>query len=132
MLRTVVLAVLLLATALPVSVGFKEGVAAYWRGDYRTAFREFKALTEQGDPKAQFALGVMYANGQGVPKNYHEAVKWFMKAAEQGNAMAQSNLGFMLSKGLGVPRNYTVALMWFSLSAAQGNNKAARNIDLIE
>ena len=47
MFRTLALAVLLIVTALPVTAGFKEGVAANKRGDYRTAFREFKALAEQ-------------------------------------------------------------------------------------
>jgi len=44
MLRTLALAALLMVVALPTSAGFKEGVAAYERGDYRTAFREFKSL----------------------------------------------------------------------------------------
>ena len=76
MLRTLALAVLLIVTALPVSAGFKEGLAAYNRGDYRTAFREFKALAEQGDARSQRNLGFMYENGRGVPKNYKLAVNW--------------------------------------------------------
>jgi len=42
MLRTLILAALLIVTALPATAGFKEGLAAYKRGDYRTALREFK------------------------------------------------------------------------------------------
>ena len=37
---------------------------------------------EQGDAKAQFNLGVLYANGQGVPQDYKQAVYWHTKAAE--------------------------------------------------
>ncbi len=51
------------------------GITAYKRGDYRTAIRKFKALAEQGVAKAQFKLGVIYRNGQGVPKNYRKAAK---------------------------------------------------------
>ncbi len=47
MLRTLALAALLIVTALPVTAGFKDGVAADKRGDFRTAFREFKSLAEQ-------------------------------------------------------------------------------------
>jgi len=63
MFRALTLAVLLIVTALPVSAGFKEGVAAYERGDYQTAFREFKPLAQRGDATAQFNLGLMYSKG---------------------------------------------------------------------
>lgn len=43
---------------------------------------------EQGDASAQYKLGRMYANGEGVPRNDTEAVNWFRKAAEQGLADA--------------------------------------------
>ncbi|MDP4855337.1 MAG: SEL1-like repeat protein, partial [Schleiferiaceae bacterium] len=42
---------------------------------------------DQGYAQAQYNLGIMYANGQGVPKSDKEAVKWYRKAAEQGDAM---------------------------------------------
>ena len=132
MLRTLALAVLLIVTALPVSAGFKEGVAAYNRGDYRTAFREFKALAEQGDARSQRNLGFMYDNGRGVPKNYKLAANWYRKAAEQGHTRAQFNLGVMYSNGQGVPRNYTLAYMWWSLAAASGNEDAATLIEIVE
>ena len=32
---------------------------------------------EQGNADAQDNLGVMYANGKGVPQDYKIAVKWF-------------------------------------------------------
>jgi TPR repeat protein len=34
-----------------------------------TALTEFKPLAEQGDTLAQFAIGYMYAYGQGVPQD---------------------------------------------------------------
>ena len=39
------------------------------RGDYATAMRELRPLAEQGFASAQFNLGQLYANGQGVPKD---------------------------------------------------------------
>ncbi len=44
---------------------------------------------EQGLARAQFNLGVMYANGQGVAQNDDEAGKWLRKAAEQGHEGAR-------------------------------------------
>jgi len=111
---------------------FKEGVTAYCRGDYRTAFREFKALAEQGDASAQYNIGLMYANRQAVLKDYRKAAKWYHKASVQGEASAQLNLGAMYSKGRGVPSNCRLAHLWYTVSAAQGNNMAARNLEIVE
>ena len=132
MLRALTLAVLLIVTALPVTAGFKEGIAAYERGDYTTALREMKPLAEQGDAKAQNYLGQMYIRGHGVPKNHREAARWFRKAAEQGEADARHNLGLMYYTGRGVPKNYKLAYMWYSLAAAQGHNAAAKFIEFLE
>ena len=73
----------------------KVGGAAYDRGDYATALKEFRPLAEQGNADAQFNLGFMYENGLGVPQDYAEAVKWYRNAAEQGYAQGQANLGLM-------------------------------------
>ena len=40
-----------------------------------------RVKAEQGDSVAQFNLGVLYCNGQGVIQNYKEAVKWYRKSA---------------------------------------------------
>jgi uncharacterized protein len=48
--------------------------------------RLLRPLAEQGVAPAQHDLGVMYANGQGVPQDYATAVSWYRKAAEQGLA----------------------------------------------
>ena len=62
-------------------------------------FEEAKLLAEQGHVDAQYSLGVMYENGEGVPENDAEAVKWWRFAAEQGNVGAQYNLGYMYENG---------------------------------
>jgi hypothetical protein len=43
---------------------------------------------KQGDAKAQFTLGLMYDNGQGVPQDYVQAHMWFNLSAAQGDAYA--------------------------------------------
>ena len=89
--------------ALPVPAQtFDEAVAAYERGDFATALRGFRSYAEQGDASAQFNLGLMYDNGEGVPENDAEALRWFRLAAEQGHALAQSNLGLMYAIGEGI------------------------------
>ena len=64
---------------------FDEGVAAYERGDYAIALREWQLLAEQGHAKAQFSLGRMYSLGKSVPQNYVYAYMWVNIAASVGN-----------------------------------------------
>jgi TPR repeat protein len=90
------LAVLLGSAGMSVSQDFQVGLDAYDRGDYATALREWTPLAEQGLASAQFNLGRMYYNGEGVPQDSKTAVKWFRRAAEQGHAGAQSRLGFIM------------------------------------
>ena len=60
---------------------FEDGVAAYRRGEYAAALKFWRPLAEQGNALAQAFLGVMYADGDGVPRDGGEAVKWYRKAA---------------------------------------------------
>ncbi len=80
---------------------------------------------------AQYNLGFMYKNGQGVVQDYKEAVKWYRKSAEQGNALAQSNLGFMYDNGQGVVQDFVRAHMWYNLGGSNGNKTGSKNRDLI-
>ncbi len=63
----------MLGLTAPAWAAWDEAVAAYQRGDYATALREFRPLAEQGNAGAQHNLGVMYYNGHGVPQDYAEA-----------------------------------------------------------
>ena len=97
--------VLSLMLAAPAWAGFNEGFAAYKRGDYATALREWLPLAEQGDASAQYNLGVMYDEGRGVKQDYVQAMRWYRKAAAQGYASAQFNLGFMYAKSQDVKQD---------------------------
>lgn len=44
-----------------------------------------KSQAAAGDAKAQFFLGVMYANGRGVRQNKITAKEWYGKACDNGN-----------------------------------------------
>ena len=48
--------------------------------------------------RAQLNLGLIYAQGQGVPQDYKEAIKYFRLSAEQGNADAQMVLDALIKK----------------------------------
>ena len=131
--------VLSLSLAAPVTAGpFEDGFAAAERGDYATAFKLWRPLADQGDASAQFNLGIMYAQGEGVPQDYVQAHKWYRKAADQGDADAQFNLGIMYAQGEGVPQDYVQAHKWWNLAAARyeasetvDRNMAVENRDIV-
>ena len=117
---------LLLATS--TWAGFDEGVAAYQWGDYATVLREFRPPADQGDANAQLQRGLMYYDGQSVPKDDAKALTWFRKAAEQGHAGAQLLVGSMYAEGLGVPMDDAKAVTWFWKAAEQGHAGAQSNL----
>ena len=57
-----------------------------------TEFDKQLKAAEQGNANAQYNLGVMYANGDGVTKDAVKAVEWYQKAAAQGYADAIQRL----------------------------------------
>ncbi len=129
-LRAAVVLVLALALPAPVlAADFETGWKAYQRAYYATAWEEWRPLAEQGDANAQYYLGVMHQNGEGVSQNYAEAAKWFRLAAEQGYAAAQAKLAVAYYLGRGVPQDYVLSHMWCNLSAAQGNKDGAKLCD---
>ena len=85
---------------------------------------ETRVRAEAGGAIAQYNLGVMYANGEGVPEDDAEAVRWYRLAAEQGTAAAQSNLGIMYAEGRSVPEDDAEAARWWRLAAEQGHANA--------
>jgi hypothetical protein len=128
---TLAMLILCASLALPAQAGYEEGLAAFLRGDYATALKEWRPLANAGNPFAQAALGVMYSNGHGVPLDHKEAVKWSRLAAEQGNTDAQHNLGLMYYVGKGVPRDHREAAKWFRLAAEKGDAIAQYNLGVM-
>lgn len=57
-----------------------------------TSLTDWKKAAEQGDSRAQYALGVMYKYSRGVVHDIEEAKIWYKKAAEQGHLGAQKEL----------------------------------------
>jgi TPR repeat protein len=119
--------------AQPLTAGqFEDALAAHERADYATALRLWKELAEQGHVEAQYRLGAMYAEGQGVPQDDSEAVKWHRRAAGLGrHALAQLYLGRLHEMGRGVPQNHALAMKWYRLAAGQGDATAQMTLALI-
>lgn len=94
--------------------------AARSKKDYKEAIRVCMSIPE--DPVAQYYLGVMYENGQGVDQDYAEAMKWYKKGADQEDGDCQYELGRLYQYGIGVDQNYSEAVKWYK--KAGDNNEA--------
>ncbi len=94
----------------------------------KQAFESYRQMAEQGFAPAQFNLGVMYENGEGVDQDYKTAIKLYRQAAEQGYAAAQYNLGVMYRYGEGVAQDYKQAVKWYRQAAEQGVARAQNNL----
>ena len=88
MKRIAIAAVLLVMLVGPARAGFDEGVAAYERGDYATALKEFRPLAEQGDADAQCDLGEHYAKGENSLQDVVAGHKWYSLCAALGGSGA--------------------------------------------
>ncbi len=100
----------------PPQPGFQDGLLAYHRGDHTVAMEIWRPLAERGDASAQYMVGYLYAQGEGVKSNSGKAAKWYRKAADQGDPDAQLNLGLMYVNGVGVKKSYVSSYKWFALS----------------
>lgn len=83
--------------------------------------QRWHAQAAQGYAKAQHLLGLLFANGNGVPQDYVKAGQWWEKAAAQGNAEAQAFLGGLYRDGRGVTQDHVKARLWYEKAAAKGN-----------
>ncbi|MBO60721.1 MAG: hypothetical protein CMO63_01945 [Verrucomicrobiales bacterium] len=92
----------------------------YRKQDFKKAAELFLKAASKGNPEAQFALGVMHQNGQGVPINFMEAAKWYEKSARQDNPLAQHLIGLAYKEGSGVPKDPAEAYKWLHLAAEHG------------
>ena len=128
---TKVLISLSILAAAALAADFAAGFAAWQKGDYTAALKEWQPLAEQGSRDAQYNVGLAYEEGKGVPQNYAEAAKWIERAANQGQVEAQHDIGAMYGIGKGVKRDYVRAYKWMSICAAKGNGGCASQRDLL-
>ena len=61
---------LYLASIGHVNADYAKGLEAAKKGDYAIAYNEWMDLAEEGHAAAQFSIGVMYDEGQGVSQDH--------------------------------------------------------------
>jgi TPR repeat protein len=92
--------------------------------DVAAAVAALHQSANQGNAEAQFRLGVLYGNGDGVDIDHDKAVEWFSQAARQGHENALITLAWMYANGTGVEADEKRARELYLLAADHGSAKA--------
>jgi TPR repeat protein len=86
----------------------------------------------QGHPQAQCNLGVMYANGWGVPQSDKDALNWYLMAAEKGLTQAQIAVANLYFSGYRIEGDKVEARKWLAIAARLGDVDAPRKRDAVD
>ncbi len=99
-------------------------------GRFEEAYDVFWPAARSGNADAEEWIGVIYALGLGVEKDYRRAFEWYLRASMKGHPGAQSGVGWYYELGLGMPAPDLVrAYMWYTLSAIGGDPDAAISLE---
>ncbi|CAM4693441.1 unnamed protein product [Leuciscus chuanchicus] len=98
----------------------------YLPQDVPQAKEIFEKLALEGSPKAQTALGFLYAAGLGVNSSQAKALVYYTFGALGGNLVAHMILGYRYWGGVGVPQSCESALTHYRLVA----NHVASDVSL--
>ena len=110
-------------TALAVG-NYNTGAFYFANGDYNTALQIWAPLAQEGNPAAQYSIGLLYDQGKGVKKDPQTALKYFQAAIKQNLPAAQYYLGVKYYAGLGVKKSPSKALDLVTRAAEQDHLQA--------
>jgi localization factor PodJL len=84
-----------------------------------------------GDPAAEYEIGIRFAEGRTVTQSFEEAARWLDRAARAGLVPAQFRLGSLYEKGLGLKKDIDAARKLYIAAAEKGHAKAAHNLAVL-
>jgi uncharacterized protein YgiM (DUF1202 family) len=131
-MRRLLALLLLLLPLTAIADEFSDAVAAYADADYEKAYQLWRPLAESGDAGAMFDLGVLYWEGQGIPRNRPLAIQWWQRAVQQDVAAAQYNISLAHYLGEEVAQDARKALSLARLAAQQEHDYAKRILPILE
>jgi len=108
-----------------------DAKAAIAKGDFAKAAKIYQQAAQVGDVKAEYNLGLMYLNGDGVKQDNAEALKWFKASANGGFSEAQYRLGVIYFRNDIVPIDYAEAVKWYRAAALQGHVRSQLDMGVI-
>ncbi len=94
----------------------RVGVAGYRSGDMKSSLEAFKYAAAGGNPLAQWKLGKMYADGDGVPRDETKAFQYFSQIIQNYDEDDDNR------RDISIVSNAFVALGVFSLNGIPGSD----------
>ena len=79
-----------------------------------------KNLATQQNSNAQYELGHLYQQGDGVDKDPKQAFYWLEQAAENGHPKAKAEIAEAYLNGTGTPKDPEQAIYWLTGLAVHG------------
>ena len=116
----------------------KQGLEAYYQGEYLKAAALLQPLADKGIARAQFRLAYMHYLGRGFTQDTNianamikTAMPAIQKFADDNRAWAQSDLGSLYEDGLVLERDFNQAVAWYRSAAEQGYPGAQTNLGIM-
>ena len=112
----------LLLNNISAKADFEGAWAAYEKGKYNIAVREFLRCAERGHDKCQLYLGDIYRYGHGTVVRKDKALDWYLKSVRQKNAVAATRLYSWYLHNAAMPEDHVKAYMWFKIAKVLGQD----------
>ena len=103
---------------------YEDANAALMRGDGSGALRIMVPLAVRGQGEAQFVVGMLYLQGNGVLQDVDQAVTWLSKAGEKGHIRAQMTLAGLFLDPNSPKRDNEAGIGWYRKAAEAGDASA--------
>ena len=133
-LRSIILLIILSFSATvyaqQTSGEYNIAASAYQSGNLVEAEQLWIELADQGDPNAQYALGIMHLKKEAQKPEDAAAFHYLVEAANKQHVALMFNLGVAYWKGRGVARQPEKALNWWEVAAERDDAGAQFNLGL--
>ena len=86
---------------------------------------------KNGDPAAEFHVGLYFYEGLRFEKKPKKARRWFRRSADHGHAEGQYYLARMQEEGKGGRKDRAKAIEWYRKAADQGHPRAADRLAIL-
>lgn len=103
---------------------YNAGMNYYERGMPEEALKHLREGSETGDTRCDYALGVMYYNGEGIERDYTLSTAYYSRAADAGILPALVSTGFAYANAIGVPEDFDRAVHYLRKAVEMGDDAA--------
>lgn len=110
---------------------FMRGKAAADAGNFSAALAAYQQAASKGKVDAMAALGELYENGQGTPKDRAKAIDWYALAGEHGDGISAARAATLRALPPEKPQTPADQIAALQPLAASGNANAQLRLALL-